>query len=60
LTIFLIEGENCIRWSNQQANDWYKKAGWIVGFNYVPSTAVNSTEMWQDETYDNGKIQAEL
>ena len=49
-----------MRWTEQQANDWYKQHEWIMGFNYVPSTAVNSTEMWQGDTYDRETIKREL
>ncbi|GEM_PF-248802 len=38
------------QWSKEQAWDWYKSQPWIVGINYVPSTAGNTTEWWQDET----------
>ena len=34
--------------------------GWLCGFNYLPSTAVNSTEMWQRETFDLETIRREL
>jgi len=47
-------------WSVEKANEWYKKAGWRFGFNYVPSTAVNSTEMWQSESFDIETINMEL
>ena len=39
-------------WSVEQAQEWYKTIPWQVGFNYVTSTAVNSIEMWQSETFD--------
>ena len=32
------------RWSVEQAWSWYQKQPWVVGFNYVPSTAANTTE----------------
>lgn len=47
-------------WSAEQAQEWYKTIPWQVGFNYVTSTAVNSTEMWQDETFDEESIRREL
>jgi hypothetical protein len=47
-------------WSTDQAHEWYKEKGWILGFNYVPSTAVNSIEMWQSETFDPLTIEREL
>jgi len=41
-----------MRWTEQKAWEWHKKTGWLVGFNYVTSTAVNFTDMWQKETFD--------
>jgi hypothetical protein len=34
------------RWTEDQANEWYKKQGWFAGCNYIPRTAVNVLEMW--------------
>ncbi len=48
------------RWSKQQAWDWYKRYPWLVGFNFVPSTACNTTEWWQAETFDPETIDREL
>src|SRR5688572_4233062 len=48
------------RWSQQRANEWYEKNGWIVGCNYIPSTAINQLEMWQAETFDPFSIDKEL
>jgi hypothetical protein len=47
-------------WSAEKANEWYQGKKWILGFNYVTSTAVNSTEMWQDESFDAATIEREL
>jgi len=47
-------------WSSKQANDWYKKQGWLVGANFLPSTAINQLEMWQAETFDKATIDKEL
>ena len=47
-------------WSPQQANDWYARVSPIVGCNYLPRTAVNSTEMWQAESFDPDTINEEL
>src|SRR5262249_1930049 len=33
---------------------------WLVGANYVPSTAVNQLEMWQADTFDAATIDREL
>ncbi len=46
------------RWPADQANQWYAKFPWVCGFNYVPSTAVNTTEFWQAETFDPTTIGA--
>jgi len=43
-----------------QSWEWYKSKRWICGFNYVTSTAVNSTEMWQKESFDPETIDREL
>jgi hypothetical protein len=48
------------RWTEQQANDWYKQWGWLRGSNFIPSTAINQLEMWQAETFDTATINREL
>jgi hypothetical protein len=48
------------QWSVEKANDWYAKQAWIVGCNFVPSTAVNDVEIWQDETFDLNTMDKEL
>ncbi|MBD0279803.1 MAG: cellulase family glycosylhydrolase, partial [Flavisolibacter sp.] len=48
------------RWSQQRANEWYEKNGWIVGCNYIPATAINQLEMFQAETFDPFNIDKEL
>jgi hypothetical protein len=48
------------RWTAEQANDWYAHQPWLVGANFVPSTAVNQLEMWQAETFDPATIDREL
>src|SRR5246127_4931620 len=48
------------RWSEQAARDWYAKQPWIVGSNYIPSTAINELEMWQADTFDLPRIDLEL
>ena len=40
-------------WTLEKIWNWYQKQPWIVGFNYLPSNAVNSTEMWQKETFSS-------
>jgi hypothetical protein len=48
------------RWSAQKANEWAKQTGWLVGCNYIPSTAINQLEMWQADTFDPKTIDREL
>jgi hypothetical protein len=48
------------RWTEEQAWQWYKRHSWIVGFNFVPSTACNSTEQWAEDTFDPETINREL
>ena len=48
------------RWSEKKAWEWYDAKPWLCGFNYVPSTAVNTTDMWQRETFDAETIRREL
>ncbi len=48
------------RWSSKQANEWYARQPWLVGCNFIPSTAINQLEMWQAETFDPATIDREL
>ncbi len=48
------------RWPVEKAWEWYREVGPICGCNYLPRTAVNSTEMWQKETFDPKTIDQEL
>jgi len=48
------------RWSAEEANDWQSKQPWVVGCNFLPSTAINQLEMWQAESFDAETIDREL
>jgi hypothetical protein len=48
------------RWTEKAANDWYAKQPWLVGANYIPATAINQLEMWQQETFDPVWIETEI
>lgn len=48
------------RWSEQQANAWYAQQPWLVGSNYIPKSAINQLEMWQETTFDPAEIDKEL
>ncbi len=47
-------------WSVDRANSWYQSQGWLVGATYIPATAINQIEMFQQGTYDPRRIDAEL
>lgn len=48
------------RWTIEQANTWYAQQPWLVGCNFIPSTAINQLEMWQSTTFDPAIIEREL
>src|SRR5204862_1123663 len=48
------------RWSEQKATDWYAQQPWLVGSNYIPKSAINELEMWQQATFDPAQIDKEL
>jgi hypothetical protein len=48
------------RWSKERANRWYNGLPWLVGCNFIPSTAINQLEMWQEATFDPQTIAREL
>lgn len=47
-------------WTAEKAKQWYSEHKWIVGANFIPSTAVNQLEMWQQDTFDPKTIDREL
>jgi hypothetical protein len=52
--------ENTRPWSEGRANAWYSAQPWLLGSNFVPSTASNQLEMWQAATFDPETIRREL
>jgi hypothetical protein len=48
------------RWSVEKAEAWQRSTPWLVGCNYIPSTAINQLEMWQADTFDLATIDREL
>jgi hypothetical protein len=48
------------RWTPKQANEWYDAQPWLVGCDFLPSTAINQLAMWQPETFDPATIDREL
>ena len=47
-------------WTLERATAWYRAQPWLVGSNYIPSTAINQLEMWQADTFDPQTIDREL
>ncbi|MEY3350627.1 MAG: hypothetical protein RIQ50_738 [Bacteroidota bacterium] len=47
-------------WTPEKANQWYAQQPWLVGANFLPSTAINQLEMWQAESFDPVTISREL
>lgn len=52
--------EEAGRWPADRANRWYQAQGFLVGSNYITSNAINQLEMFQADTYDPRRIDAEL
>jgi Cellulase (glycosyl hydrolase family 5) len=48
------------RWSADRVNRWYQAQGWLVGANFITSTAINQLEMFQADTYDPRRIDGDL
>ncbi|MCY3015245.1 MAG: cellulase family glycosylhydrolase [Planctomycetota bacterium] len=48
------------RWSVERARAWQQTQPWLVGCNYLPSTAVNQLEMFQAGSFDPDSIDREL
>ena len=48
------------KWAKEKTWQWYNKLPWLCGFNYLPRTAVNWTEMWQNDTFDLPIMEQEL
>jgi hypothetical protein len=49
-----------MKWSKEEANSWYKEQPWLVGCNFLPSSAINQLEMFQEDTFDEETIEKEL
>lgn len=47
-------------WTADRAGQWHSLQPWLVGCNFLPSTASNQLEMWQAETWDPVTIEREL
>ncbi|MDV3777994.1 1,4-beta-xylanase [Elizabethkingia anophelis] len=47
-------------WTRKKANTWYNKQAWLTGSNYLPSSAINQLEMFQESTFNTTIIEKEL
>ena len=56
----MSDGAIAQQWPIGKIREWYEKQPWLVGCNFLPSTAVNDVEMWQVETFDPTTIDREL
>lgn len=55
-----VRSSEAERWPSEKAWTWYRERPWLVGVNYLPSTACNTTEFWQAESFDEPTIRREL
>jgi len=62
IAVFVCSAAFCQtpRWTEQKANDWYAQQPWLVGSNYIPKSAINELEMWQEASFDPVEIDKEL
>ncbi|MEX0612441.1 MAG: cellulase family glycosylhydrolase [Pirellulales bacterium] len=60
LTLIASQAAAAERWTPEQANEWYANQPWLVGCNFLPSTAINQLEMWQADSFDPRTIDKEL
>jgi len=60
ITFINISLAQSVRWPEQKANAWYSQQPWLVGSNYVPKSAINQLEMWQEATFDPDQIDKEF
>ena len=49
-----------MKWSKEKATSWYEEQPWLVGCNFLPSSAINQLEMFQEDTFDEETIEREL
>ncbi len=49
-----------LRWQQERIEKWKAQTEWLVGANFIPSTAINQVEMWSSATFDPKTIDREL
>lgn len=48
------------QWTPDRAWEWYRQQPWLVGCNFLPSTAINQLEMFQPSDFDEVTLAREL
>ena len=48
------------QWSCEKANDWYAAQPFLIGCNFLPSSASNQLEMFQAESFDVATLRREI
>lgn len=48
------------RWPEGRVAGWSGEQSWRVGSNYVPASAINQLEIWQEDSFDPARIELEL
>ena len=48
------------QWSHQKAHDWYGAQPFLIGCNFLPSSASNQLEMFQAESFDVTTLRREI
>ena len=48
------------KWDTERMQAWKNATPWLVGTNFIPSTAINQVEMWSKATFDAKTIDREL
>jgi hypothetical protein len=61
LTATAFQGSaDTTRWPAEKANQWANERPWLVGCNYIPSTAGNGIEFFRAQTFDAPTIEREM
>ena len=48
------------RWPEEKARAWREQTGWLVGCDFLPSSAINQLEMFQADSFDPATLDREL
>mmetsp|Transcript_23388 Transcript_23388/g.34312 ORF Transcript_23388/g.34312 Transcript_23388/m.34312 type:complete len:190 (-) Transcript_23388:810-1379(-) len=60
LVFLLIPLLSVASWVKDTSNGEWRSQSWLVGCNFIPSTAQNELHMFQNDTYDHITIDREL